>query len=82
MTGGTRQAGWRPGRDARAVRHPAGGGSRRSEGRRPVLVAGGGIAGLTAAVGLAERGVPVTVVEAQSQLGGPGRSSTATTRRR
>ena len=63
-------AGWLPGRDARAVRHPATSGARRSDGRRPVLVAGGGIAGLAAATGLAERGVPVTVVEAQPQLGG------------
>ncbi|MFL6026212.1 MAG: FAD-dependent oxidoreductase [Friedmanniella sp.] len=69
MTSGAR-AGWRPGRDARAVRHPGAAGARRSAGRSPVLVAGGGIAGLTAAVGLAERGVPVTVVEAQPQLGG------------
>nr|WP_294694190.1 FAD-dependent oxidoreductase [uncultured Friedmanniella sp.] len=61
---------WYPGRDARAVRHPAPGGARRSDGHRPVLVAGGGIAGLAAAVGLAERGVAVTVVEAQPQLGG------------
>ncbi|SDR75302.1 isorenieratene synthase [Friedmanniella luteola] len=63
-------AGWVPGRDPRAVRHPAAAGSRRSDGRRPVLVAGGGIAGLAAATGLAERGVPVTLVEAQPQLGG------------
>ena len=64
------RADWRPGRDARAVRHPGPAGRRRSDGDRPVLVAGGGIAGLTAALGLAERGVPVTVVEAQPQLGG------------
>ncbi|WP_375431103.1 FAD-dependent oxidoreductase [uncultured Friedmanniella sp.] len=61
---------WQPGRDARAVRHPAAPGVRRSDGQRPVLVAGGGIAGLAAATGLAERGVPVTLVEAQPQLGG------------
>ncbi|WP_375426358.1 FAD-dependent oxidoreductase [uncultured Friedmanniella sp.] len=61
---------WQPGRDPRAVRHPASAGSRRSDGSRPVLVAGGGIAGLAAATGLAERGVPVTLVEAQPQLGG------------
>jgi len=36
----------------------------------PVLVVGGGIAGVTAAVVLAERGVPVRVYEAASQLGG------------
>ncbi|GAA1426463.1 FAD-dependent oxidoreductase [Microlunatus lacustris] len=63
-------AGWVPGRDTRAVRHPATGGARRSDGHRPVLVAVGGSAGLAAATGLAERGVPVTVVEAQPQLGG------------
>jgi isorenieratene synthase len=39
-----------------------------------VLVAGGGIAGLAAAVGLAERGVPVVVVEPHDQLGGRVRS--------
>ena len=61
---------WRPGRDPRAVRHPGPAGGRRSDGTRPVLVAGGGIAGLAAATGLAERGVPVTLVEAQPQLGG------------
>ena len=66
---------WRPGRDARAVRHPAAWTSaargcdlRPSKG--PVLVAGGGIAGIAAAVGLAERGVPVILVEPQPQLGG------------
>ncbi len=62
--------GWYPGRDPRAVRHPGSPGARRSDGSRVVLVAGGGIAGLAAAAGLAERGVPVTVVEAQLQLGG------------
>ncbi len=61
---------WYPGRDRRAVRHPGAAGARRSTGERPVLVAGGGIAGLAAAAGLAERGVPVTVVERQPQLGG------------
>jgi len=68
--GGDFRAPWRPGRDRRAERHPAATGRRRSAGTSPVLVVGGGIAGLTAAVGLAERGVPVTVVEAQPQLGG------------
>jgi isorenieratene synthase len=61
---------WQPGRDPRAVRHPAPAGAPRSDGQRPVLVAGGGIAGLAAATGLAERGVPVRMVEAQPQLGG------------
>jgi isorenieratene synthase len=35
-----------------------------------VIVLGGGIAGLAAAVGLAERGVAVTLVEKEEQLGG------------
>ena len=35
-----------------------------------MVVAGGGIAGLAAATGLAERGVPVILVEPQAQLGG------------
>ncbi len=61
---------WQPGRDPRAARHPGAAGARRSDGRSPVLIAGGGIAGLAAATGLAERGVPVTLVEAQPQLGG------------
>lgn len=39
-----------------------------------VVVAGGGIAGLAAAVGLAERGVRVVLVEPQAQLGGRVRS--------
>jgi isorenieratene synthase len=39
-----------------------------------VLVAGGGIAGLAAAVGLGERGVPVVLVEPHDQLGGRVRS--------
>jgi isorenieratene synthase len=67
---------WRPGRDARAVRHLAAR-SKVSPGPRvegPVLVAGGGIAGLAAAVGLAERGVPVILVEPDDQLGGRVRS--------
>ena len=41
---------------------------------RPVVVAGGGIAGIAAAVGLAERGVPVIMVEPHDQLGGRVRS--------
>ncbi len=67
---------WRPGQDARAVRHPAPGaassGPRPVE--RPVVVAGGGIAGVAAAVGLAERRVPVILVEPHEQLGGRVRS--------
>ena len=64
---------WRPGRDGRAVRHPAP--LPRPElvegpADAPVLVAGGGIAGIAAAVGLAERGVRVVLVEPHAQLGG------------
>ena len=71
---------WRPGRDPRAVRHPAEPslpapvGGRGSTGSAPtsgpVLVAGGGVAGIAAAVGLAERGVDVVLVEPYAQLGG------------
>jgi len=72
---GRRGAGWRPGRDARAVRHPGmRGAARLTNGSRPVVVAGGGIAGIAAAVGLAERGVPVIMVEPHDQLGGRVRS--------
>jgi isorenieratene synthase len=39
-----------------------------------VVVAGGGIAGIAASVGLAERGVPVIMIEPQDQLGGRVRS--------
>jgi len=63
----------RPGRDRRAVRHPAPGGAP-GPGRLPqrphVVVIGGGIAGLAAATGLAERGVRVTILEREPQLGG------------
>lgn len=65
---------WRPGRDRRAVRidpaPPHGTGPERPR----VVVVGGGIAGLAAATGLAERGVAVTLLEAQEQLGGRVRS--------
>jgi carotenoid phi-ring synthase / carotenoid chi-ring synthase len=47
----------------------------RDDGRRHhVAVLGGGIAGLTAATALAERGVAVTLIEAHEQLGGRVRS--------
>jgi len=75
---------WTPGRDRRAVRHPAPiprsgpatpTGPRTTSGAQPsVIVVGGGIAGLAAATGLAERGVRVTVLEAQPTLGGRARS--------
>ncbi len=41
-----------------------------------VLVAGGGVVGLTAALSLAQRGVPVTVFEAESELVKEYRAST------
>src|SRR4029453_11735473 len=66
---------WRPGRDARAVCHPARpGAARLTDASKPVVVAGGGIAGIAAAVGLAERAVPVIRVEPHDQLGGRVRS--------
>lgn len=59
--------------DPRRVRHePAGGlGDAGQLGRRPrVVVVGGGIAGLAAATGLAERGVVVELLEREPYLGG------------
>ena len=49
-----------PGRDRRAVRHPAPDGAGRPCSARHVLVVGGGIAGLAAATILSERGVRVS----------------------
>ncbi|MGI8456976.1 MAG: FAD-dependent oxidoreductase [Propionibacteriaceae bacterium] len=61
---------WIPGRDRLAVRHlpptPRGSGPERPR----VVVVGGGIAGLAAATGLAERGIAVTLLEAEAELGG------------
>jgi isorenieratene synthase len=72
---GRRNARWLPGRDLRAVRHPgAPGAPRLTTPSKPVVVAGGGIAGIAAAVGLAERGVPVIMIEPHEQLGGRVRS--------
>ncbi len=66
---------WIPGRDTRAVHHPAAPGTAQPTGpMRQVVVAGGGIAGVAAAVGLAERGVGVVLVEKHEQLGGRVRS--------
>ena len=60
----------RPGRDRRAVHHPGPSGAERLTGEAKVVVVGGGIAGLSAATILAERGVRVTLVEASPRLGG------------
>ncbi len=67
---------WRPGLDRRAVRHPARPPAPGGRATRPptVVVVGGGIAGLAAATGLAERGVRVTLVEREDTLGGRVRS--------
>lgn len=61
---------WRPGRDRRAEAHPGPTGAPRLDHARHVVVIGGGIAGLSAATELAERGVSVTVLEREAQLGG------------
>lgn len=65
------RAGWRPGVDPRAEWHaPAAGSRRADDARHHVVVVGGGVAGLAAATGLAERGVRVTLLEREPQLGG------------
>ncbi|TDD84007.1 FAD-dependent oxidoreductase [Saccharopolyspora karakumensis] len=59
--------------DPRAVRHraPPGVADAGALGRRPrAVVVGGGVAGLCAATGLAERGVEVELVERNTHLGG------------
>jgi isorenieratene synthase len=63
---------WIPGRDARAVRHPppTPDSAARLDRQPTALVVGGGLAGLAATTGLAERGVAVTMVEAAPTLGG------------
>ena len=71
---------WKPGLDRRAVFHPPPGpvaspdADRVPASDRHVVVVGGGVAGLTAALGLAERGVQVTVLEREERLGGRVRS--------
>ena len=61
---------WRPGRDRRSVWHPPTDGRGSDDRRHHVVVVGGGIAGLTAATALAERGVQVTLLEREDRLGG------------
>lgn len=60
---------WVPGRDRRAERHAGPRGLVRTAGRH-VVVVGGGIAGLSAATHLVERGVDVTLCEREPYLGG------------
>ncbi len=76
MIGSRRRPRWRPGLDSRAVFHPPPAPAQVPDPgvERRVVVVGGGIAGLTAALGLAERGVRVTVVERAEHLGGRVRS--------
>ena len=60
-------------RDRRRVEHAAPPGPAHADGlgwRPRVVVAGGGIAGLTAAIALAERGVDVELCEREEHLGG------------
>lgn len=59
-----------PGKDPRAELHPAPAGRYRATSEHHVGVVGGGIAGLAAAAVLAERGVKVTLFEADERLGG------------
>ncbi|SDQ31939.1 NAD(P)/FAD-dependent oxidoreductase [Actinopolyspora saharensis] len=73
ITGRADSEGAPPGRDPKAVLHPAPRGhadASRLDAPPRVVVVGGGIAGLSAAVGLAERGVAVTVLEREPYLGG------------
>ncbi len=65
---------WRPGRDRRAAHHPPEPARGHVAPSHGVVVVGGGIAGLAAATGLVERGVPVTLVEQHPSLGGRVRS--------
>lgn len=60
----------RPGRDRRATLHRAPTPAAAARPLNSAVVVGGGIAGLAAATGLAERGVPVTLLEATDRLGG------------
>lgn len=67
----SRRGAWRPGLDPRAEWHPPAAAARTGDGaRHHVVVVGGGVAGLAATTALAERGVRVTLVEREPQLGG------------
>ena len=80
MIPGRRTPRWRPGLDRRAVFHRPPAPARVPAvdavpaSARHVVVVGGGIAGLTAALGLAERGIRVTLLEREDALGGRVRS--------
>lgn len=63
-----------PGRDPQAVRLPVAGGAPWVQQPTSAVVVGGGIAGLAAAIGLAERGVRVQLVDPQRELGGRARA--------
>lgn len=77
-TGSTQNPGPAP-RDPKAELHSALPGAARTPVPRQVLVVGGGIAGLAAATGLAERGVDVVLAEPEEHLGGRVRSWTEQT---
>jgi carotenoid phi-ring synthase / carotenoid chi-ring synthase len=80
LPGLPRPARWTPGLDPRAERHtPRVPTSSPGPDQSPVVVVGGGIAGLAAATGLAERGVPVVLIEREATLGGRVRSWPVTT---
>lgn len=59
-----------PGRDRSAVFHPANFGRARLTTPKHAAIVGGGIAGVAAAVALADRGAQVTLFEATDRLGG------------
>ena len=63
-----------PGRDQKAHLVPAAPGLPHDQHRHQVVIVGAGIAGLNAAAVLAERGVGVTVLEREPQLGGRARA--------
>jgi heterodisulfide reductase subunit A2 len=64
----------------RAVKHTAGAERRSRKLRRETLVVGGGLAGMTSSLSLADQGIPVTLVEKEARLGGNCLSSFYTLR--